>query len=609
MYTASKQDGGGTVVVAPHTVFVGKPCTLTFTYTTGPEGIATGGGVLCQVTRFWDWAPPQGASPQQPGYSTVTCSSEAAVLAVNVDPEGQTILARIQSGRLTPGDTLLFTYGDTSQGQYPDARGIADRYAEHGERFFFKVDGDGDEWFTPIAEQPAFDVLATDAARFAVFGPSRAEVGKPFELRVSALDAENNLVESYAGQVEVLTDGEYAGGATFATFGPDDRGSKGIPFTPTQAGITRLAARSADGTVQGVSNILVFHDREPSQYTLYWADLQIHGNLSDGTGTPDDIYRYARDVARLDAAALTEHDYWGYLPLVHNAEGWRSCIDASRTYNQPGRFVAFPAYEWTNWTFGHMHVLFAREEEAAVFAWNDPQSDRPEKLWRLLEGKDCLTIPHHCGGGPIPTCWKYYNPAYQPVAEVVSIHGVSERMGQPGCIYRPVESGMVQSALARGYRLGMIGSGDTHDGHPGIGSPGSPPPGLAGIYAERLTRDSILAAIRARRAYATNGCRAILRFHSGDTPMGGTIQLAAPTTPRTFDVLVVGDAPIASVTIVRNNVDVAAFEGSSIVESQTWQDETPARDGDCYYVRIAQVDGGWIWSSPIWVECKRTKDE
>jgi hypothetical protein len=156
--------------------------------------------------------------------------------------------------------------------------------------------------------------------------------------------------------------------------------------------------------------------------------------------------------------------------------------------------------------------------------------------------------------------------------------------------------------LARGYRLGFLGGGDTHDGHPGIGSPGMPPPGLAGIWARELTRESVFEAIRARRVYATNGCRAILRFHSDSVPMGGVIRLTDPSKPRRFEIAVVGDAPIAAIAIVKNNRDIAILEAGDVIVTRTWQDTAPAKRGDYYYIRVAQADGAWIWSSPIWVE-------
>jgi hypothetical protein len=604
-YSASPQDGGGSVTVTPTAVTARQPCTLTFVYTTGAAGIRAGGGVLCYVTRFWYWTPPQSASPEQPGYSTVACSSADVTLAITVDPYSQTILAKVETGALKPGDQLTFTYGDTSGGRFPEASGGADRYAEREERFFFKVDGDGDGWFTPVAEQPRFDVRAGEAARVVALGPSRAPVGEPFEMRLSVLDAANNVAEGFTGDIQLTFDPTALEAPETVRIGAADRGSVAVRVVPRRVDVTQLIASSSDARFAPAnSNTLVFYEPNPQRFQLYWADLQIHGNLSDGTGIPADIYRYARDVARLDVAALTEHDHWGYLPLDDNRRAWQRILRTTEKCNDPGRFVTFPAYEWTNWTFGHQHVLFRYAKDAAVHAWCDPATDHPRKLWAALRGVDCVTVPHHTGGEPIPTCWKYHDPTFQPVVELVSIHGVSERLGQPGCISGPVKSGMVQSALARGYRLGFLGGGDTHDGHPGLGSPGMYPPGLAGIWATELTRDAIFAAIRARRVYATSGNRAILRFHSGAVPMGGSIKLDQADTPRELQVAVVGDAPIAGITIVKNNNDVASFEASDFVVTRSWTDTSPARNGDYYYARIAQTDGGWIWSSPIWVELR-----
>ena len=70
-YTPSPRDGKGTATVTPTVVGVREPVTLTFTYAAEGGGIAVGGGVVCMVSQFWNWTPPQGADPQAPGYVTV----------------------------------------------------------------------------------------------------------------------------------------------------------------------------------------------------------------------------------------------------------------------------------------------------------------------------------------------------------------------------------------------------------------------------------------------------------------------------------------------------------------------------------------------------------
>jgi hypothetical protein len=90
------------------------------------------------------------------------------------------------------------------------------------------------------------------------------------------------------------------------------------------------------------------------------------------------------------------------------------------------------------------------------------------------------------------------------------------------------------------YKIGFIGSTDTHFGTPGnTEEPGRPttfrssrlemlqidgrprarvfqnPGGLAGLWAEENTRDALFAAIKRREAFATSGARIAPRFFSG----------------------------------------------------------------------------------------------
>src|SRR4029450_4730585 len=79
-------------------------------------------------------------------------------------------------------------------------------------------------------------------------------------------------------------------------------------------GVIRIRARGPGGLEAEGNPLVVAPDAAPP----LWAALPGHPNLSDGTGTPDDYYSYARDVAGLDAAALTDHDHWG-IPFLDGA--------------------------------------------------------------------------------------------------------------------------------------------------------------------------------------------------------------------------------------------------------------------------------------------------
>ena len=85
-----------------------------------------------------------------------------------------------------------------------------------------------------------------------------------------------------------------------------------------------------------------------------------------------------------------------------------------------------------------------------------------------MRGESVLTFAHHSAGGPIATNWSIPpDPELEPVTEIVSVHGSSEAMDSPGLIYSPLPGNTVRDALGLGFELGFIGSGDSHDGHPG----------------------------------------------------------------------------------------------------------------------------------------------
>ena len=66
--------------------------------------------------------------------------------------------------------------------------------------------------------------------------------------------------------------------------------------------------------------------------------------------------------------------------------------------------------------------------------------------------------------------------------------------------------------------------------------------GLAGVWARDNTREALFDAMMRKETYATTGCRPILRFHLGDTTMGGVAQLSCPAQERTLSIAVLAEA-------------------------------------------------------------------
>jgi hypothetical protein len=186
------------------------------------------------------------------------------------------------------------------------------------------------------------------------------------------------------------------------------------------------------------------------------------------------------------------------------------------------------------------------------------------------------------------------------VTEVSSVHGSSEAADSPLPIYSAVAGHYVRDALDRGYVLGFIGSGDTHDGHPGLGHLATGTGGLAAVLSEERTRESVLGALRARRTYAISGPRIILRFSVDGTPMGGTLPAAPGDGPHTIAVRAIGTAPLERMDVVRAGAVVATEPASGAEREASWTATTPRlAPGEYVYVRVVQRDGAVAWSSPV----------
>jgi len=559
----------------------------------GPLGIAPGGAFYLQVSPFWGWSTPQTRDPDGPGYTEIQASDPA--LAWRAEAIDQQLLIVENTGEAwPPGARFALHYGAGPAGAQTD------RHAERASRFWFAVDGDGDGHRSFLVDSPGVDVSAGPPTRLRVTAPSLVRPGERFRVSLAWLDAVGNAGTDFSGELEWVDPPEGLELPDALRFGPEAGGVLVVEGVAREAGLYHLAVRSGE-TVAHANPLQVDADAP----RVLWADLHGHSALSDGTGQPSDYFRFARDVSALDVVALTDHDHWGLLPLAAHPELWEQIRAATLRFHQPGRFVTLLGFEWTSWIHGHRHVLWFGDEGTVIDSLAE-ETDSPEELWAALDaqGHDALTFAHHPAGGPIAVNWDVPpDPRYEPVTEIVSVHGSSEAADSPGLIYDPVPGHFARDALDRGYRLGFVGSSDSHDGHPGTYNHRPVLGGLAAILSEDRTREGVLEALRQRRAYATNGPRILLRTALGATPMGGvlTLEPGAPTRASLF-VRAVGTAALDRIDLIRTGrvVDSLALNGQREVSLQ--RDIEELAPGEYLYVRVVQEDGGAAWSSPIFID-------
>ncbi len=584
-------DGGGRAWLdpVPEPIGAGRRDQFSIHYEAGSEGIAVGGALYLMPSPFWGWSPPQTHDPEALGFCRVTTEAEGVDLEV-ASAGGQLLVASVAGRALKTGERLLIEYGVDPAGA------VVDRFAEHGSRLWVAVDGDGDGVRKVLIDSPGVDIVAGAPARLHLAVPGVVRPGETVGLTIAVLDALGNAGPSFEGEVRLESDVALAGLPSVVPLRTGDKGHTSVEFTAPTTGVVRIRARVGEALTAESNPMRVAADGP----RVFWADLHGHSGLSDGTGTPEDYFSYARDVAGLDIAALTDHDHWGVDFLDSSPKMWAAIGEQVEAFHEPGRFVTLLGYEWTSWLHGHRHVLYF-EDGGKVFSSIDPRYDTPPELWQALRGQKALTIAHHTAGGPIATNWDYEpDPVLEPVTEVVSVHGSSEAEDFPQVIYSPVRGNFARDALNRGYRLGFVGSGDSHDGHPGLAHLASGTGGVAGIMAENLTRESILEAIRTRRVFATNGPRILIQMAVDGRPMGSTVEL--DSDGATVFIGVLGTGPIERVDLVRGEAVIASSPGQGDLEVQMTLHLEDLTHGDFVYARVLQTDGGGAWSSPVFFE-------
>lgn len=313
--------------------------------------------------------------------------------------------------------------------------------------------------------------------------------------------------------------------------------------------------------------------RDPGEnLSLFWGDMHTQFKQQwTKVSLPkfiEDSFKHARDYLDFYAIAYYPAFVFEFAGLNVESVGWHDRFAPEwelvcrlvKKYHEPGRLVTFPGYEWTgDRRYWGDHNVF--------YPYDDPPLDLTMALPELydnLRAAGGIAIPHHTAyslheRGKDWDCW---DEELSPFAEILSSHGSSEGCDTP--IGMPVNlsmgprtsGGSIQDGLARGYRLGIIASGDNPAGFPGRHGWG-----LMGCYAEQLTRESLWEGFLARRVYGVIGDRIRLDFRLNSGFMGDVVRTKGAAR---VSAEVVGSQAIDRIELIKNNrvVETHCHNGS-----------------------------------------------
>jgi len=511
----------GTATLWPRgPVTAGAWITRVFTYTAGHPVDDT--GFVKIAFRFaGDFGVPQFTDPAGENYCSVSTTGDCRIEPRwdpkgNTRPWGRSIHLKIVQGYLGRGEKIRVVFGDTAHGS-PGWQ--AQTFCEKTFEFKTLVDPIATYEFKELPRSPTLRILPGPPVRAVCVAPSQVETGQGFRTFLKLEDAWGNPVRR-----------------------PVPRRHPGFEAE----GVYRVEARDPGTGLAARSNpIRATAPGEPLR--PFWADLHGQSEETIGSNTIEEYFAFARDFGLLDVSGHQGNDF-----QVTDAF-WREINRVTKRFNEPGRFVTFPGYEWSGNTplGGDRNVYFRNEGGEIVHSCLDllpgktsihPTAGTADDLFRALrrQARRGPFVIAHVGGRYADMAM--HDPEIEIAAEIHSAWGTFEWLAE--------------DAFARGYRVGLCASSDGHKGRPGASYPGAlkfgSMGGLTCILAPRLDRPEIHRALRARRFYATTGNRPLLRVQvrtadGREAEMGETIE-RGDGVPRLF-VEAQGTAPIESVEV------------------------------------------------------------
>ena len=569
----------GIAVLEPDGAFeAGSHATFTLTYTAGTYGIDDTGALRICFRFASDQTPPQFIDPAAPGY-TVIEASNGAILDYRFDPKAnvrpwdRTLYIKVVQGYLEPGDRITVRFGVTDGGS-PGMR--LQTFCEDTFEFRVLVDPIATFNFQPLPVQPTIAIVPGPPARFVAVLPTLRRVGEPFALKLKGEDRWGNPSDRCAVTFRLRASAPVDGLPAIVTLTP---GERAFSIEDLRVGEpTDLEIELVDASDETVTRTNPLRIVAESSYLHFWGDLHGQSEETIGTNSAEAYFRFARDLAFVDACAHQGNDF------QITGDFWAELNRLTAAFDELGRFVALPGYEWSGNTAlgGDRNVYFPTEGRTIRRSSHALIEDQDDLETNCTTASDLfaafarneewdVVCFAHCGGR-YADLRRGHDGRFEKSVEVHSAWGTFEWL--------------LHDAFDLGYRLGIVGNSDGHKGRPGASYPGAGKFGAVGgltcYLMPELSRPALLDCLRRRRHYATTGGPTGRPFidlrarFSGDATLfhddpalggrpAGTVREALmgdivllPEGEVEFDVEILAPAPIERVDL---------FNGKDLVET------------------------------------------
>ena len=474
---------------------------FTLTYTAGRFGIDDSGSLRICWRFATDQTNPQFDDPKAPGYTEVVASNNA-VLQARFDPKGnirpwdRTLQIKVVRGFMKEGDTITVRFGVTDHGS-PGMR--LQTFCESRYEFRVLVDPIATYNFQTLPDQPAISIVPGPPVTWVGVVPSTIVTGAPFTLKIKGEDTWGNPSDQAAGQFVIKSNRTIEGLPDKVEIANGSFAAEVSDLVVHDEGPLHVSLHTGEGELLTTCNPSFV--RAAPERLQFWGDLHGQSDETLGTNSAADYFAFARDRSFMDCCAHQGNDF------QMTDTFWKDLNVVTAHFNEDGRFVTLPGYEWSgntalggdrNVLYPHEGRIMRRSSHALIEDQFDMDTDchtTGELFEAFAENEEWDVICFaHCGGRYADITLAH-DGRFEKSVEVHSAWGTFEWI--------------VQDAFKSGYRVGIIGNSDGHKGRPGASYPGAgwfgAVGGLTCFLMPELTRPALINAINRRHHYATNG--------------------------------------------------------------------------------------------------------
>ncbi|WP_175421198.1 CehA/McbA family metallohydrolase [Marinitoga sp. 1135] len=323
----------------------------------------------------------------------------------------------------------------------------------------------------------------------------------------------------------------------------------------------------------------------PQKYILLFGNPHSHTAFSDGAvnTTPADAYKYARDIAKLDFHAVTDHAY--YFEALYNGEDKFLVMKRMAEENTTKNFIALAGFEWTAGS-GHINVYGSKE-------WTSRNIDTTiEEFYKWLINEKALAQFNH----PISMFGTFKNFEYYPEADnYLNLVEVGNGNWSKNDTITPEMFSNYIVALKKGWHLGATIGQDNHKANWGTANDSR-----TGVWVLSRSKDGLLKAMWNRKTYGTEDKNAKIWVETDNAEMGDIYYYDKMPGEISLKIEYEDENSLSELKVYTpDKIYELSPNGNKINEVVKIKVTSPYF---WLFVYFKQMDGDEIVSSPIWYE-------